>query len=139
MSLLVVGAGACEKSAQLRAAVEADRLGWKQRSSALKGRASNLDDRLKALPPEPAGTSPASVARRRRVEALITGSRQSSFDLDQNIDDSLRGVEAAIGRGDKEGEQALATAAETIDGYFRQQEQSVAAAEAALLQIGEGH
>lgn len=135
LSLFVVGAGACERSDQLLSAVEADRVGWEQRTSSLKARASTLDQRLRALPAEPAGAPMARLAQRRRVEALVIGSRQSIFDLDRNIDDSVRDVKAAIGRGDNEGEQALTAAAETINGYVSQQEQGLGDAEKVMRQM----
>lgn len=135
VSLLVVGAGACEKSDQLLSAVDADRVGWEQRTSSLKARANTLDQRLQALPVEPAGAPMARVAQRRRVAALVVGSRQSLFDLDRNIDDSVREVKAAIRRGDNEGEQALTAAAETINGYVSQQEQGLGDAEKVMLQM----
>ena len=75
ISLLVVIAGACESSEQLLSAVDADRIDWEQRTSSLKARASNLDQRLHALPVQPAGTPMARLAQRRRVEALVIGLR----------------------------------------------------------------
>ena len=115
--------------------MDADRIGWEQRTSSLKARVSNLDQRLHALPVQPAGTPMARLAQRRRVEALVIGSRQSIFDLDRNIDDSVRDVKAAIRRSDNEGQQALTAAAETINGYVSQQEQGLGVAEKVMLQM----
>jgi hypothetical protein len=136
--LLATVGGACEKSAQLEAMADADQAAWKRDTSSLKARASDLDQRLRALP-APAKDAPlASTAGRRRVEALVAGSRESLFDLDRSIDDGVREVKAAIGRNNNEGEERLTAVAETIDGYVRQQEQSVTAAEAAMTKIEEG-
>src|SRR5262249_10577193 len=111
--------------------------GWTRRISSLKARTSNLDQRLRALPQEGPGSPTAKSAQRRRLAALVTGSRESLFDLDRNVEQSVREVEEPIGRGDDQGERALTAAAEAIDGYVRDQEQSVAAAEAAVIGMEE--
>jgi hypothetical protein len=135
--LLVVGS-ACDKSEQLRSALEVDQAGWHGQVSALKTRASDLGQRFKALPPDPSGTSMAVIAKRRRVEAAVAGTQQSLIDLDRTIDEGVRDVQAAIERGDSEGQQELTAAVARIGGYVHQQEQQVAATETALFHVGEG-
>jgi hypothetical protein len=135
--LVAALAGACDKSDQLRSALEVDQAGWNQQISALKARANDLEQRFKALPPEPKGTPLAVTAQRRRVEAAVMGARQSLFDLERTVADGVRDVEDAIARGDLEGEQALTAAVERLGGYVHQQQQNVEAAEAALLHVGE--
>jgi hypothetical protein len=136
-SLLVTLVGACQRSNELRSQVETDQTGWKKSTASLRVREGNLDRRVRALPAEEAGAPIARSAQRRRVAALVIGMQESLVDLDRNIDDSVREVQLAIRRGDDEGERALTTAAQAIDGYVRQQEQSVAAAEAAVIKIEE--
>jgi hypothetical protein len=130
-------AGACDKSDQLRSALEIDQAGWNQQIAALKGRANDLDQRFKALPPEPKDAPIAVTAQRRRVEAAVAGARQSLFDLERAVSDGVRDVEDAIARGESEGEQALTAAVERLGGYVHQQEQNVEAAETALRHVGE--
>jgi hypothetical protein len=135
--LLVVALAGCNKSDQLRSALDADQAGWNQQISALKARASDLEQRFKALPPEPSGTPIATTMQRRGAQAAIAGTRQSLGTLERNIADGVRDVETAIARGESEGEDALAALVERVGGYVHLQEQNVAAAETAVRRIGE--
>ena len=129
-------AGACDKSDELRSTLETRRSAWVQRVSALQSRASNLEQRLKAQPP-PAGNAPvAEQAQRRRLEAAVAGSRQTLFDMQTHITESVRDVETAIGQDRVQGEEALTGVASRMNEYVQQQEQALAANEEALTRTG---
>jgi hypothetical protein len=138
LALVAMGVlgGGCDRSEQLRSTLEMDQAGWNKQVSGLKARVHGLEERFKVLSPPAHSASIAVFAQRRRVEATVVGARQSLVDLERTIDDGARDVDAAIGRNEIDGEQALAAAVERIGGYVRQQEQNVAAAETALSTLG---
>jgi hypothetical protein len=137
-SLLICAlVGACDRSDQLRGALASQQSSWQQRVSALQSRATDLEQRFRALPPEPKGASVAALAKRRRAEAAAIGARQSLGDLQRSIEDTVRAVEAAIGRDETEGDEALSGATARMGTYIHQQEENLAGAESALLHVGE--
>ncbi len=126
---------ACDKSDQLRATLEADQAVWTKRVAALKGRASDLRQKVDALPPQPVTSPVAQVAQRQQVEALAIDAGQSLYDLERAIADGVRDVEAAIAIGDGRAEGTLTAVANNLDRLVNQQEQGVVAVELALNQL----
>ena len=129
-------AGACDKSDDLRSALESHRTNWVQRVSALQDRASGLEQRLKAQPPGGNATI-AAQAERRRLEASIAGSRQTLFDMQTHVTDSVREVETALRQGSAQAEETLNGVVGRMNEYVRLEEQTLAVNEAALTRIGE--
>jgi len=137
---VVAFAGACDKSGELKSALDSHRSEWSRQLSALQGRATNLESRFKALPPLPSGDGAAAVAaraKRRGLQASIIGTRQALVDIQSHAADSTRELEAAIGRGEADMQEGLGEVVGRVNGYIRQQEQALAVNEEAMTHTGE--
>src|SRR5262245_27249867 len=130
-------AGACDKSDQTRSALEIHRTEWDKQISALSRRNSDLEARFRALPAPKGDDLVAAQAQRRRLQASIVGTKQTLADIQSHLTDSAQQVEAAIGQGPVEGEEALNGVIVRMNEYVRLQEQTVAVNEDALLHTGE--
>jgi hypothetical protein len=132
----VAVAGGCGKADQTRSAFETHSTELGQKVAALRSRTSDLESRFRMLPPQSGDTAIAAQIQRRRIQASIIGTRQTLVDIQAHLADSGREVEAAIRRGDAEGEGALSGVIARMNEYVRQQEQTLAANEDALTRIG---
>jgi hypothetical protein len=136
--IAVVLSDGCDRSEQIRSALEQHRAEWAGRLAALRGREATLEKRFAALP-APGGKQDAEVqrAQRRRLEASIAASRQTLVDTERYVEESAREVEAAIGRGEKEAEEALAAVGVRMAEYLHRQEEELASGEAAVVRVAE--
>ena len=130
-------AGACDRSAEIRSALEVQHADWNRRVSALQSRVGNLEARLKALPPAPNGGNGAPLVQRQRLQASVIGARQTLSDIQSHAADGVRDVESAIRRGHAEGQEALGGLAARMNEYLQQQEQALAVNEDAITRVGE--
>jgi hypothetical protein len=140
LGILIALAGGCDKSEQIRSALEEHRAEWAGRLATLHGREVTLEGRFAALP-APGGKEDANVqrAQRRRLEASIAGTRQTLADIELHVDESAREVEAAIGRGETEGQEALDAVSARMGEYLHRQEEELASGEAAVVRVAEAH
>src|SRR5262245_42940087 len=130
-------AGACDKSGEVQSALELQRADWNRRVAALQGRVGNLEARLHALPPAPAGANTAALAQRQRLQASVIGARQTLIDIQSHAADGARDVESALRRDHVEAEETLGGLATRMNEFLQQQEQALAVNEDAITRIGE--
>jgi hypothetical protein len=130
-------ASACSKSGELRSALELQRSDWNRRVSALQARVGNLEARLHALPAASSGGAGATQVQRGRLQASVTGARQTLIDIQSHAADGARDVESAIRKGDGEGQEALSGLAARMNEFIGQQEQALAVNEDAITRVGE--
>jgi hypothetical protein len=91
------------------------------------------------LPAVPTGVENADwESRKRRLEASIEASKQTLADVDARRKQSVTEVEAALGHGRREGEDALGAAASLMGTYLAAQESELTATEAAVAGIVDG-
>jgi len=127
----------CDRSNELRSALEVQRGGWSRRASALQVRVSNLEARLNALPADTRGGNGTALVQRARLQASVIGARQTLIDIQSHAADGARDVESAIGRSRAEAEETLGGLAARMNGYLQQQEQALAVNEDAITRVGE--
>jgi hypothetical protein len=130
----------CDKSGQIRSELQSHQAEWSSRLAAMRGREVTLEGRFAALP-APSGGKDADVqqAQRRRLEASIAGSRQTLADIQLHVEESAREVEAAIGHGETEGQEALEAVSARMGEYLHRQEEELASGEAAVIRVAEVH
>jgi hypothetical protein len=134
--LLGIVACGCDRSGQMRSALDAERSGWSQRTAALRARESDLEVRFQALPPPPLGEEGVGArARRHRLEASIAASRQTLTDIGRYAEDTASEIESAIGRDETEGEDALSGARVRMGEHLRRAEEELATSEATVIQL----
>jgi hypothetical protein len=129
---------ACDGSEQMRSELEIHRAEWARRIAALQAHAVDVESAFAAMPRPARGDARApGQLRRLRLEASIAGSRQALADLETHLAQSVRDVEAAIGRDGAEGREALNGLIGRMDEYVRQQEEALATNQQALNRTGE--
>jgi hypothetical protein len=133
-ALIVLGTGGvcsflgCQRSEDAtRAALKARRAEWARDLGALRQEQAELRARFDGLPERPAedGAQPSAV--RRRVAAILDGSRQSLVDVEVHVRQVDTRVEAALARGGDVGKKALDEESTRIGGYFQTMRQGLEA------------
>jgi hypothetical protein len=130
-----VTASGCDRTERLRTELDVARSEWMHRLASVRAQQVEQAARFQQLPAAQ-GDIPAQ-AQRRRLEAQIAGSRQTGFDTQTHIDDTVREVEAAITRGETEGAEALQAARVHMAELLQTQEQELGASRGTLAAFGE--
>lgn len=134
LSALIFGGG-CDRTERLRTELDVARSEWIHRLDALRARQGEQEAHLRTLPP--AVGDIVAQAQRRRLEAEIAGSRQTGFDAHTYVDDTVRDVEAAITRGESEGQEALEAARLRMADVLGARAQALGASDVTLAAFGE--